>query len=267
MAYRNRKRPEARREPSREPGRLILIVCEGEVTEREYFEAFRGWCKNPRVEIDFECPAGVPLTLVSRAKDRRDRASFEASRTGDDFVRYDEVWCVFDVDDHPIVPDARAQARGAGLRIAMSNPCFELWLLLHFTDNPGMQHRDEIQARLHVHMPAVPDKHVDFELLVAGYDAAYRRAERLARDARDRGDDVTGNPSTEVYLLTDSIDEDGARRRTRPTTARDQSRDKAEAAAEKAKLQAELELRAMEHVEPENDAEELLAAFDGEADN
>ena len=65
--------------------------------------------------------------------------------------------------------------------------------------------------------------------------------ERVSFAASSRGDDATGNPSTEVYLLTDSIDEDGARRRTRPTTARDQSRDKAEAAAEKAKLQAELD--------------------------
>ena len=225
------------------------------MTEREYFQGFRGWCKNPRVEIDFECAAGVPLTLVHRAKDLRDKANREAARTGDDFVRYDEVWCVFDVDDHPRVPDARAQAQSADLRIAMSNPCFELWLLLHFTDNPGMQHRDELQARARTHMPAVADKHVDFKRLVAGYDAAYRRAERLVDDARARGDDVTGNPSTEVYLLTDSIDEDGAVRRKRPTTAHEESRAKAEAAAERARLQAEQELVALACVEAALDVE------------
>lgn len=266
MAYRNRQRPDARGRPIREPALRILIVCEGEVTEREYFEGFRRWCKNPRVEIDFEGPAGVPLTLVRRAKELRDRADREASRTGDDFLRYDEVWCVFDVDDHPFVPDARFQARAANLRLAMSNPCFELWLLLHFAENPGMQHRDELKARLCSHMPNVSEKHVDFEMLVAGYDAAYHRAERLARDAHERGDDVTGNPSTEVYLLADSIDDGGARRRSRPTKARDESRVKADAAAERAKLQAEQELRALEQAEASSDADETAPAFDGELD-
>jgi RloB-like protein len=266
VTRRHRTRPDARRAPNREPGRRILIVCEGAVTEREYLEGFRGWCKNPRVEIDFDGPAGVPVTLVSRARDRRDKAEREATRAGDDFLRYDEVWCVFDVDEHPHVADARAKALASGLRLAMSNPCFELWLLLHFADNPGMQHRHEIQARLRARMPSVPDKHVDLDALVAGYDDAYRRAERLARDAVDRGDDVTGNPSTEVHLLTGSIDEEGARRRTRPAVQRDDSRAKAEAAAEAATVQAERELRALGYDVAGNDAEELLSTGDDEPD-
>ncbi|MBC7977281.1 MAG: RloB domain-containing protein [Myxococcales bacterium] len=245
-------------------------MCEGEVTEREYFEAFRAWCKNPRVEIDFDGPAGVPLTLVNRAKDRRETADREANRRGDDFLRYDEVWCVFDVDEHPHVPDARDHARAAGLRLAMSNPCFELWLLLHFTHSPGMQHRDDMQARLRALMPAVPRKHVDFEALIAGYDDAYRRADRLARDARDRGDPVTGNPSTEVYLLTASIDEDGARRRARPTVQHDNSRAKAQAAAEAAAVQVKRELRAWTTDGGDNDADEhrsMIAMTDDEPDS
>jgi hypothetical protein len=266
VGHRHRKRPDARKIPDQEPGRRILIVGEGAVTEREYFEAFRRWCKNPRVEIEFEGPAGVPLTLVSTARDRRDKADREASRTGDDLLRYDEVWCVFDVDEHPHVTDARAMARAAGLRIAMSNPCFELWLLLHFADNPGLQHHREIQARLRDRMPAVANKHVDFEALVAGYDDAYRRAERLARDARERGDDVTGNPSTEVYLLTGSIDEQGARRRTRPTAQRDDSRAKAMAAAQAARLQGERELRALGHDAAADDAFEIMLITDDDPD-
>jgi len=266
VAYRDRRRSDARRAPDRDPGRRILIVCEGEVTEREYFEGFRRWCKNPRVEIAFDGPAGVPLTLVGRAKQRRDEADRAASRAGDDFLRYDEVWCVFDVDEHPHVVSAREGALAAGLRIAMSNPCFELWLLLHFADNPGMQPRHEMQRRLSDRTPAIRDKHVDFEALAGGYDDAYRRAERLARDARDRGDDVTGNPSTEVYLLTDSIDEDGVRRRARPTRQRGDSRAKAQAAAWAAAIQAERELRASSLDDAANDADELAEAVDDEPD-
>lgn len=266
MPRRDRKRADPRGAPNREPGRRILIVCEGAVTERAYFESFKAWCRNPRVEIDVEGPAGVPMTLVSRAKDRQDQANREASRTGDAFLRYDEIWCVFDVDDHPYVADARALAVSSGLRLAMSNPCFELWLLLHVTDNPGMQHRHEIQARLRDRMPAVPSKYVDFETLAAGYDDAYRRAERLAHDARDRGDDVTGNPSTEVYLLTSSIDEGATQRRTRSTVRHDESRTKASAAAEAARIQAEHELRALELADNSSDGHELLSVIDDEPD-
>jgi hypothetical protein len=193
---------------------------------------------------------------VGRAKDRKGRADLEAKRTGDDFLRYDEVWCVFDVDEHPYVADARERAYAAGLQLAMSNPCFELWLLLHFSDSPGNQHHHEMQARLRARMPEVRRKHVDFEALIIGYDDAYRRAERLARDARDRGDDVNGNPSTEVYKLTSSIDEEGLRRRARPVVQHDDGRAKAAAAAEAATAQAAREQRAWEHDGHERDGDE-----------
>lgn len=113
-------------------------------------------------------------------------------------------------------------------------------------------------------MPVVSDKHVSFEALAAGYDDAYRRAERLARDADDRGDDVIGNPSTEVYSLTDSIDEEGVRRRTRPTAQGDDSRAEARAAAESAARQAEEELRVLANDGLESD--ELSSFLDEDPD-
>jgi hypothetical protein len=47
----------------------------------------------------------------------------------------DEVWCVFDVDEHPKLAEARDQANANGIQLAVSNPCFELWLLLHFQEH------------------------------------------------------------------------------------------------------------------------------------
>lgn len=128
-------------------------------------------------------------------------------------------------------------ARDNGLSLAMSDPCFELWLLLHLRENPGAQHRHTIQAMLRALMPGVPDKYIDFELLIGGYPDAVRRAERLERESRERGD-RGGNPSTEVFHLTRSI-EDGA---TLPAPRRqDAGRAKAEAAAAAALAQAQRE--------------------------
>jgi hypothetical protein len=37
-----------------------------------------------------------------------------------------------DVDEHPRLDEARVQAHDNDIRVAISNPCFELWLVLHF---------------------------------------------------------------------------------------------------------------------------------------
>ncbi len=239
MTRRDRKRRPPRSAPFLEPRRRILIVCEGEITEPQYFENFRRWCRNPRVEVRIEGPAGVPFSLVMAARDLKRAAEARAKAEGDDHLRYDEVWCVFDVDEHPRVAEARSMASDNGLKLAMSNPCFELWLLLHLRENPGAQHRHKIQDMLVDLTPRVAEKHLDFERLIVGYDIAFKRAERLEGESRDRGDTV-GNPSTEVFHLTDSIDEGGAARRAKPTRS-SSSREKAEAAAAAALEQAAAE--------------------------
>ena len=236
---RDRDRREARRNPYLEARPRILVVCEGEVTEPQYFEEFRRWCKNPRVAVHVEGRGGVPFTLVTKARDLRDQAEREAASEKDENLRYEQVWCVFDFDQHPRVPDARQMAKDNGLRLAMSNACFELWLLLHLRENPGAQHRHHLQDMLGELMPGVREKHLDFDLLIAGYDEAFRRAERLERDALAAGEPAR-DPTTEVFHLTDSIDDDGRRRRTPPVFA-DDGRAKAEAAAVAAFAQAERE--------------------------
>lgn len=79
-------------------------------------------------------PGGVPKTLVERATEMKKAGEREANTKKDEYLRYDEVWCVFDIDDHPKIADARQQARDNGIDLAISNPCFELWVLLHFQD-------------------------------------------------------------------------------------------------------------------------------------
>lgn len=240
MARRDRPRAQARKAPFLEPRRRLLVVCEGEVTEPEYLEGFRRWCRNPRVEVRVEGPAGVPLSLVTKARDLKNRAERDAESERDENLRYDEVWCVFDVDEHPRVNDARRLAKDHGLRLAMSNACFELWLILHFRDSPGPQHRHHLQAMLKDLMPGVEGKHLDFDRLIGGYDDAFRRAERLERAALDRGEEG-GDPTTEVFHLTDSIDGEGAQRRARPARP-DVGRARAEAAAAAAYAQAAREM-------------------------
>ncbi|MCC6811539.1 MAG: RloB domain-containing protein [Deltaproteobacteria bacterium] len=248
MPRRDRQQRALRRPPG-PPKKRILIVCEGKVTEREYLEAFKNWRKNPRVEIRIEGPAGVPVTLVKRAKALRDEAIALAERHDDQTYLYDEVWCVFDVDKFgELIPAARDEAQANGLKLAMSNPCIELWLILHLRDNPGQHDHHKMQAIFCALQPAVPEKHIDFAMLSPGYEEAFRRAKRLCDDATAQGEPCR-NPTTEMYLLTDSIDEDGrAARKAEADRRRAEeeadSRGKAKAAAERAHAQYDAESKA-----------------------
>lgn len=202
MGKRNRRRRQARRKPFKDPKPVILIVTEGKVTEPEYLKGFREAVRNPRVHIEVVGGAGVPKTIVEFAKERKRRAERQARRENDDNLRYDKVWCVFDIDQHPNVPDAKQMARDNGIELAISNPCFELWLWLHFADQPGMRHRHDLQSMMKQHVPNY-DKHVDYSDYAAGYEPAVQRASRLEEDAKL--DDEGRNPTTGVWRLTESI--------------------------------------------------------------
>ncbi len=204
MGKRNRQRRQARRKPFKDPKPVILIVTEGEATEPEYLNGFVRATKNPRVRIKVVGDAGtLPRTIVESAKELRNEAKKRASREKDDNLRYDKVWCVFDRDNHPNFSNAKQMARDNGFELAVSNPCFELWLCLHFADQPGMKCGDVLQSRMKQHIPNY-DKHVDYSNYAAGYDAAVRRASRLEKDAKAANEEGR-NPTTGVWRLTESI--------------------------------------------------------------
>lgn len=202
-ARRNRNRRPGRRAPFLEPKPTILIVCEGQVTEPEYFRGFQKACRNPRVEIRIADAHGVPKTLVEAAKRYKTEAEEIAKREKDDNLAYDSVWCVFDIDEHPHVPKAKQMARDSGIDVAISSPCFELWLLLHFRDNPGMQHRVKVQKMLTENLPSY-DGHVEYGMYSTGYPQAVTRAERMDEAAESAGEPGR-NPTTSVYKLTELI--------------------------------------------------------------
>src|SRR5262249_33463734 len=115
----------------------------------------------------------------------------------------DEVWCVFDVDEHPFVPEAKQQAKDNGIETAVSNPCFELWIILHFRDQRAYVDRAQLQHECRQYLPGY-DKDVPTAKLIAHDDDAVRRAKDL--DAWQSSRNCAGaNPSTGVYRLTERI--------------------------------------------------------------
>ena len=102
-----------RRAPFKDAYPIYLIVCEGEVTERQYFSDLRHLKRVP-LTLKFIAGAG-PATLVQKAASVRKAPN-----------DYDRIWVVFDVDAHPGLAGAKKQAEDNGLSVIVSNPCFEL---------------------------------------------------------------------------------------------------------------------------------------------
>lgn len=137
-------REQSRRQGNRPKRRNILIVCEGEKTEPNYFEAFRR--KLVGGEGDRVCVIGIgdnTLSLVDKAKE-----IVEERRRGDQPPFY-HVWVVFDKDDFPdehfdnsvfAIQQEDAKFKSGVFphwHAAWSNEAFELWYLLHFQETLG----------------------------------------------------------------------------------------------------------------------------------
>jgi hypothetical protein len=143
------------------------------------------------------------LSVVRFAAQEKRNAEEEARRRNDDYLRFDSVWCVFDIDDHQRLEEAQALARSQDIKLAICNPCFELWLLLHHEDFRKSEMREHVIRRLRNHVPGY-NKKVDFDAYRDGYQAAVDRASKLDQLA-DQDNDPGRNPTTGVYKLTELI--------------------------------------------------------------
>lgn len=193
-----------------EPKVEIVIACEGQVTEKDYLNRCKSEYGAGMVQLRWLPITGVPLTVVNAAIEERQRLVEQARKSKDSFDVF-RVWAVFDRDDHPHVPEALELAEQNGVDVAFSNPCFELWPLLHLEDYGGVEGQHKVQDRLNAKMPSYHhDKSpvVNFDAIKDEFPEAYQRAQRLSRARRDDGD-AFGCPTTTVGELVKKIIDNG----------------------------------------------------------
>lgn len=108
--------------------RIFVIAVEGEKTEEQYFSVF----ESTRVHI-IALPTGPDGLSAPKHVLERLVKSEEQYDLGPD----DERWLIADVDQQrgQFLKEVTRIARESGYGIAFSNPCSELWLLLHFQDS------------------------------------------------------------------------------------------------------------------------------------
>ncbi|WP_316959620.1 RloB family protein [Streptomyces sp. TRM68367] len=154
----------------------MLVVCGSKETERQYLQGLREHLRNPAVSVVVRGKACSPAQLVAYARRQRNIGK------GD----FDEVWCVFDVDQFVDVAEAAVAARRAGIRVAVSNPCFELWLLLHFAPQTAyVPTYRKLPPLLQKHVPGYDRTRLDFAVYRDGRAGAVQRARKL--DPTPRG--------------------------------------------------------------------------------
>jgi hypothetical protein len=193
--------------PVRDERQRILVLCEGKCTEPQYLNALRRKLRVPEQNLKLLCPPEIPNTpkeMVEEAK-RRKRDKRES---------YDQVWFVFDVEAKLTqksrygLQEALDSAKRAMIPDAVSNPCFEIWLLWHNVEHTSWIASDAVQRRCE-ELGLTQGKHIqDIDSLIRDYyDAAKNRALSLDQ-AHDRNEIVKPedrNPSSGVYKLIDAI--------------------------------------------------------------
>lgn len=193
-----------RKSPERDTRRTFRVFCEGARTETGYLKALKAdpvVSKIASVDIDSETHGAAPLTLVHAAADFRARNPAEQSEV-------DEVWCIFDVEwpNHPNLKEAVDLARRSDINVAISNPCFELWLLLHFQAQSAWLETSSAKSALKPH-GGIDGKSIDGAKYMPLRDEATRRARSLVdRHERNGTEFPDDNPSSGMFRFLEAVE-------------------------------------------------------------
>jgi hypothetical protein len=169
------------------------VFTEGRETEPQYLTHLNR--RNRSVSVRVDSRHAQPLKLAQIAV-----------RTAKE-LKPDECWVVFDRDTHPSVAEALWVAERAGINVALSCPCFELWLIWHFEDftKPAASHDDvRRRARELLHCDKVLSEAAIAELL-SRTGEAMRRAVGADEQHVRSGAGGYPDPGSGLHLLVRSI--------------------------------------------------------------
>lgn len=185
---------------------IILIVCEGEKTEPNYFKSITKTKYTDVMKVDVEGEGRNTVSLVKKAIEIRDKS----------IKTYDRVWAVFDKDSFADFNDAINLAKKNKIQSAWSNESFELWYCLHlnYLDNAvsRSQYIDilekEIQKRTnnkeYRYMKNDPNM---YSLLkgIGSENQAIKNAKKLEASFDGDSNFESHNPCTMVYKLVEEL--------------------------------------------------------------
>jgi hypothetical protein len=201
------KRPLDRKVHVRED-RQIFIAVEGRKTEEQYFAIFRHNPSESAVKFNIviikpDYDRSAPQHVLEKLKDELAKK---------EILENDEVWLMVDVDHwtkpNHIKNTDRVLQEATQLRynLALSNPCFECWLIMHHAEPPRLKKQTSLSNDYKKHLAT----------LIGGYDGskldvtkfkpyvsiAITRAKRLDSQPTGR---IPPYPGSHVYKLVEKI--------------------------------------------------------------
>ena len=198
---------------------IAIIVCDGKKTEPIYFRQMKMQQRHKPIKIEI---------VKGAAGQSYDALIKEAERAVNEYVLETDsskytVWCVSDVDvDHNTPGSISAKntqlkkyetdAKRRGFKIVLSNPCFELWYLLHFDYSTGiMQNYNAVLDKLSIsaYLPNYKKNSDVYNMLADKQTTATDNAKKLHRYHKSQGKidfmNVSANPYTNVWKLVEFI--------------------------------------------------------------
>ncbi len=116
---------------TRDP-KLIIIASEGQETEPNYFDEIISHENYGRsgvfvITLRRSYSNSSPKSVLNQLKSAKKEFSLKYD---------DELWIVIDRDKwtDQELNDVAKECQNQNIQIALSNPCFEIWLLMHFCD-------------------------------------------------------------------------------------------------------------------------------------
>jgi hypothetical protein len=195
----------SRKEKNKRSLDKILIVCEGSKTEPIYFLECRSFHKLETakvIEVTGDCGSD-PRSVFNKAKEL-----YQSSVNN--CAPFDKVYCVIDRDAHPNyleTLDAINKKSPKGVFTAISSvPCFEYWLLLHYTyttkayaKTPRKSSGAQVLQDLKKYIPKYEKgQHGLFTKLSGLIDTAMKNSERAYNTSLKNN---TDNPSSKIHDL------------------------------------------------------------------
>jgi hypothetical protein len=124
----------------------IYVVAEGNITEREYLK-----------NIQKFIPAGRSIRMAPKSSSTSPDGLVKQAQKATSEMAYSEIWILHDLDawrPHQIKQITDWAQQSTKTKSAITSPCFEYWLLLHFEDGRGIQTAAECIGKLRQHWPS-----------------------------------------------------------------------------------------------------------------
>lgn len=198
MKKNNRSRKLNRSRRGVEQRSVVAVFTEGRITEPQYVKVLKGIYRGVNVQIIERYAGSPPEVLVKKALDYQRN------------VECDEIWCLFDKNDHrdEDIEKAIQKARKNNIMTAITNPCFELWLVLHQEYQFGRcVSKKDIQKRSQT-LGLTNGKHLSDtgkKLSREKYDVAKTNALRLQKLHKEGNRELWANPSSQVWKFVDRL--------------------------------------------------------------